>query len=251
MVPRLRCPCVTASTKNIRRPSSTMRAWVALMWVVVALSGCTQGDDGGARTLSCDEIDTQWVQSPGRPGLGVNSFYNSSSEFFNMEGISVMKPSLLDKQAIEEGKVRPLYDWDGAILDVAQLTIVGRTDNGTAKSAAVDGYYTIEAWRSIKNTPHQSDGKKVTYDPADKRERLGFREDSRAAPVQMRIELRPNDQHIIENRTFYIEFAEPHEATNPGDLWLEWKFVPNVDRDQDTPSAGTISSNVTWWYRRC
>lgn len=228
-----------------------MRAWVALLWVTLALSGCTQGDDANTNGLSCAETGTHWVQSPGRPGLAVNSYYNTTEQFFNLEGISVMKPSLLDKQAIEDGQVRPLYDWDGALLDVAEFKIVGRTDNGTVKSAAVDGYYTFKAWRSIMNTPHESDGKKVTYDATDKRERLHFREGSRTAPLKDTAVIRPNSEFVLENRTFFLEFREPNEKPAPGDLWIEWEFVPNTDNDLDTQSAGSITTNVTWWYRRC
>lgn len=225
-----------------------MRLFVAALMVMTALAGCTQGDDTPG---SFDQSCPAWKQSPGQPGLGIRSFDNGTTTF-NLKGISVKQPSLLDPEEIEKGNVVPRYNWDGAVLDVAEFTVHDRNETGGLRSFAVDGYYLIKVYRADMRTPHESDGQTVTYDTKNRHERLGFRDMSKPnAGILTELRLEPDDDFAIGGKTYRIEFAEADEKTNPGDLWIDWQFVSNVDGDQQTASAGALDSTVRWWYRSC
>lgn len=225
-----------------------MRLFVASLMVMTALAGCTQGDDA---TPAFEPTCPSWKQSPGQPGLGIRSFDNGTTTF-NLAGISVKQPSLLDPEEIEKGNVVPRYNWDGAVLDVAEFSVHAKHPNGTIRSFAVDGYYLVKVWRADMNTPHESNGQKVTYDRDNRHERLGFRDTSKTgAGVMTELRLEPTDDYSLPGGTYRIEFADSDEPTNPGDLWIEWEFVSNTDGDSETPSAGSLETTIKWWYRSC
>ncbi len=213
-----------------------MRLLLALSILTVAFAGCTQEDTPPEFDASCPS----WKKSPGQPGARVDSFDNATGTDFNLAGTFVHKPTLIDEEAASgpEPMVIQKYEWDGALFDVVEFTPSG---------AAANGYYELRVWRADKHTPHESDGQKVTYDERNKKEQLGFR-DYTGSGVQTVLQLRPDSEYNLEEKTYRIEFASIHEDPRPGDLWVEYKFIAD---DPNEDAAGRLQYDLSYWYRAC
>lgn len=199
--------------------------WIAPL-LAMMLAGCTQGDSAEEPfEASCPN----WAESPGQPGAQVNSLYYTDANgtrAFHLEGDNVHHPPT--------GK----YELYGGTLDVFEFTISAGTQ---------DGRYILTPY----STPLGTNA--ANHTDADRGARLYFKDMSRPQGQQIlnQLVIEPGEDGALQNKTFRIELREPSETPAPASLWIDWVFEHDLDNDDETPSAGFMKTNISFWYRRC
>lgn len=212
-----------------------MRA-IVLLLLAVSLAGCTAGTPD---TEPFEPTCPTWTQGPGAPGAQVASGRYISDQDgqlkeFHLEGSFVHHPPT--------GK----YELNGMTLDFVQFDLPATSDDGAVTKYAIDGHYTIRAYRT------DADTNAANHSRADRGPALFFRDLSQPEGEQYtsQIEIRPNSANEWDDATYRIEFAPADAPVNPSSLYIEYVFHADADNDDDTASQGGWKSQVTFWYRQ-
>lgn len=219
-----------------------MRLIVPALLLAMTLAGCTGTPDTQPFVPTCPT----WTQGPGAPGAQVASSRHISEndgqlKEFHLEGSFVHHPPT--------GK----YELEGATLDFVHIKFPAVDANGNPNMYAVDGTYTIRAYRTDPSTPsvEKSEDSPNGYTEDDRGTQLFFRDISKPTGKQYVPELtiEPNAELEWAPMEYRIEFAGSGQPVNPDSLWIEYEFDADHDNDDTTPSQGGFKYTVTFWYR--
>ncbi|MGB1585533.1 MAG: hypothetical protein ACPHID_00615 [Thermoplasmatota archaeon] len=208
---------------------------IVLSLLAVSLAGCTLGTP---ETEPFEATCPTWIQGPGAPGAQVASGRYISDQDgqlkeFHLEGSFVHHPPT--------GK----YELNGMTLDFIQFALPATDGEGQLTKYAVDGYYSIRAYRTDLDT------NAANHTEADRGAPLLFRDLTKsAAQYSSVVEIRPNADNTWQDETYRIELAPASGDVNPSSLYIEYIFHADADNDDDTPSQGGWKSQVTFWYRQ-